>query len=104
MATSNVKIATSTGQGMDREIPRKRWSPRSWPLATKVAVAGAAAFVIALLLIKLIAGTGTRTLRLPRTQASFASVQQGTFHDLIPLRASVVPREMVYLDAIDGGR
>jgi HlyD family secretion protein len=33
-----------------------------------------------------------------------ATVEKGIFHDLIPLRASVVPRETVYVDAIDGGR
>jgi HlyD family secretion protein len=43
-------------------------------------------------------------MRLPLTQATFAHVEQGIFHDLIPLRASVVPRETVYVDAIDGGR
>jgi HlyD family secretion protein len=33
-----------------------------------------------------------------------ATVEEGIFHDLIPLRASVVPRETIYVDAIDGGR
>ncbi|MES1196637.1 MAG: HlyD family efflux transporter periplasmic adaptor subunit, partial [Steroidobacter sp.] len=33
-----------------------------------------------------------------------AKVEQGTFHDLIPLRANVVPRDTVYIDAMDGGR
>jgi HlyD family secretion protein len=32
------------------------------------------------------------------------AVERGIFHDLIPLRANVVPRETVYVDAIDGGR
>ena len=35
---------------------------------------------------------------------TIATVERGVFHDLIPLRASVVPRETVYVDAIDGGR
>jgi len=35
---------------------------------------------------------------------TLAKVEQGIFHDLIPLRANVVPRETVYVDAIDGGR
>jgi HlyD family secretion protein len=32
-----------------------------------------------------------------------STVERGTFHDLIPLRARVEPRETVYIDAIDGG-
>ncbi len=32
------------------------------------------------------------------------TVERGVFHDLIPLHATVVPRETVYVDAIDGGR
>jgi HlyD family secretion protein len=31
-------------------------------------------------------------------------VEQGIFHDLIPLRAQVEPRETLFIDAIDGGR
>jgi HlyD family secretion protein len=103
MATSELKVA-ATGQRMDRKIQRKSWSPASWPLAYRAGLVGVAVFLLTLLVIKLIAGSGERTLRLPLAQASFGNVQQGTFHDLIPLRASVVPRETVYLDAIDGGR
>ena len=54
--------------------------------------------------MKLIAGTGARTLRLPLEQVTLATVEHGVFHDLIPLRANVVPRETIYVDATDGGR
>jgi HlyD family secretion protein len=33
-----------------------------------------------------------------------ATTERGVFHDLIPLRANVVPRKTVYIDATDGGR
>jgi HlyD family secretion protein len=35
---------------------------------------------------------------------TLARAEHGIFHDLIPLRTNVVPRETVYVDAIDGGR
>ena len=35
---------------------------------------------------------------------TIATVEHGIFHDLIPLRTTVVPRETVYIDAVDGGR
>jgi HlyD family secretion protein len=57
-----------------------------------------------LLALRLIAGDGVRTLRVPLQQVTLATVERGVFHDLIPLHASVVPRETVYVDAIDGGR
>src|SRR5438552_1625451 len=56
------------------------------------------------LAVKFIAGTPLRTLRLPLRQVTVVTVEHGIFHDLIPLRATVVPRETVYVDAIDGGR
>jgi HlyD family secretion protein len=104
-AAPELKLATARPSGgMDRKVHHARWSPAGWPLATKVAAASVACVLIALLALKLIAGTGERTLRLPAAQATFAKVEQGIFHDLIPLRASVVPRETIYIDAIDGGR
>jgi len=94
----------ATQPAMDRPIEHPAWSLRRLPLAARI---GAAAVVIAaasLLLIKLIAGTGERTLRMPLEQLSTATVSQGVFRDLIPVNARVVPRETVYVDAIDGGR
>ena len=43
-------------------------------------------------------------MQLPAAQVTVSDGGAGIFHDLIPLRASVVPRETVYVDAIDGGR
>jgi HlyD family secretion protein len=90
--------------GMDRQVKRKRWSPAAWPPGVKIGV-GAAAVVLALLVAaRVIVGSGTRTLRVPLEQVTIARVEQGVFHDLIPLRANIVPRQTVYIDAIDGGR
>jgi HlyD family secretion protein len=54
--------------------------------------------------VRLLAGADARTLRVPAEQVTIAPVERGIFHDLIPLRANVVPRETVYVDASDGGR
>ncbi len=48
--------------------------------------------------------SGERSLRIPADQLVISTVARGTFHDFIPLRARVVPRETVYLDAVEGGR
>jgi HlyD family secretion protein len=104
MAVSELKLATKPAGGMDRKIHHKPWSPAHWPLGVKVGLSSTAAVVVALLAVKLIAGTGARTLRLPLGQVTLARAEHGVFHDLIPLRASVAPRETLYVDAIDGGR
>jgi HlyD family secretion protein len=104
MAAPALKLETDVPGGMDRSIQRGRWSPTRWPIALKAAVAVAGAILLILLAVRLFSGSGERTVRLPAAQVTVATVEVGTFHDLIPLRASVVPRETVYVDAIDGGR
>ncbi|HMN46496.1 MAG TPA: HlyD family efflux transporter periplasmic adaptor subunit [Povalibacter sp.] len=89
---------------MDRPIQPPAWLLPRWPLAARVALIAVALMSAALLTVKLIAGSGDRTLRMPRAQLTITAVGQGVFRDLIPLNASIVPRETVYLDAIDGGR
>src|SRR5882757_6474008 len=88
-----------SASGMDRKIAPSRWS-----LGAKVAAAITAAVCVVLAAVEIFVNSGVQTLRLPLAQATFATVEQGIFHDLIPLRASVIPRETVYVDAIDGGR
>jgi len=104
MAAAELKLSRNPTGGMDRKIDHKPWSPARWPLGAKIGTAATAIAVIALVAVKLIAGTGVRTLRIPLEQVTFATVQHGVFHDLIPLRANVVPRETIYVDATDGGR
>jgi len=96
--------ALTPGAAMDRIIQRNPWSPPQWPLPVKLTLACAAVVLIALLTLMLKSRVGVRTLRLPAQQLTFARVERGIFHDLIPLHVRVVPRETLYIDAIDGGR
>jgi len=104
MSAPERTIAARSIGAMDRKIAPRRWSPTRWPRGARIATIIAALGLAALLGVKWFAGTGVRTLRLPVQQASIATVEQGIFHDLIPLRASVVPRETLYVDAVNGGR
>lgn len=97
-------VVARSGAAMDRKIRRARWTPAAWPLAAKAAISIGGLFLVVLLAIRLISGAGERTLRLPQAQVSVARVAEGTFRDAIPLRASVVPLETLYIDAVDGGR
>lgn len=85
--------------GMDRKIAPSRLS-----LGGRIALAAVVVTCVVWGTIEIFVNSGVQSLRLPVAQATFATVEQGIFHDLIPLRASVVPRETLYVDAVDGGR
>jgi len=88
----------------DRAIRHPLWSPAGWPLPARIAAVVAMALGVVALGLRLTANGGVRTLRVPLEQVTIAAVERGVFHDLIPLHATVVPRETVYVNAIDGGR
>lgn len=88
-----------SASGMDRNIAPNRFS-----LGGRIALAALLVAGVIWGAIEVFINSGVQSLRLPAAQATFASVEQGIFHDLIPLRGSVVPRETLYVDAVDGGR
>lgn len=89
---------------MDRPIPGSRAAFARWPVAAKLGLLAGGVVIAGLLALRLLAGVGGSTLRVPVAQLTVATVEQGIFHDLIPLRARVEPRETVFIDATDGGR
>jgi len=89
----------ASASGMDRKIAPSRFS-----LGGRVALAVIAVVGAVFVAIEVFTHSGVQTLRMPAALATIATVEQGIFHDLIPLRASVVPRETLYVDAVDGGR
>ncbi len=102
MAVAKLKIAETTGAAMDTPIAQPFWRKGSLPVRVGVAVGGIFALVLAV--VALIAGDGLRTLRVPAAQLTVATVERGVYHDIIPLRTKVVPRDTIYLDAVEGGR
>jgi HlyD family secretion protein len=89
----------ASASGMDRKIAPSRFS-----LGGRVALAVIVVVGAVFVAIEIFVNSGVQTLRMPAALATIATVEQGIFHDLIPLRASVVPRETLYVDAVDGGR
>src|SRR5262249_20741614 len=89
---------------MDRPVSLRPWSPARWPLSARLTAVAITLAPVTLLAVRVIAGAREETLRIPMNQVTVATVTRSTFHDVIPLRASVVPRETVYVDAIDGGQ
>jgi HlyD family secretion protein len=91
------------GEGMDRPAVLSRWAFARWPLPARVAVLSIALASLVLVATRMVAGSGDAVLRVPAQHLTTATVEQGIFHDLVPLRVRVEPRETVYVDAIDGG-
>jgi HlyD family secretion protein len=85
---------------MDRAIERPAWRRRRVVLA-----AGVAAFVLAT------GGVGVAVLngaasgaRVPAQGVTLGTVERGVFHDFVVLRATVQPKDVIYLDALEGGQ
>lgn len=85
---------------MDIAIVRPWWrKPRAVRIIAIPAAGALMAFVLSAWL-----GGAQRSLRLPMTNVEISTVTQDMFRDFVPLRSKVVPRDVVYLDALEGGR
>jgi HlyD family secretion protein len=84
---------------MDRPVLLPWWRRKRWQ---RVLVASGA-IVLAIAAGVVLLGPAQRTLRTSMAGVSIATVEQGIYHDFIPLRGEVVPRDSVYLDALEGG-
>lgn len=104
MDTTEAMTDGTRSGSMDRRIHVSRLAFSRWPMGAKLSLLLILSVVIVLLLRLFIAGSAVRTLRIAANQVTRTTVERGMFHDLIPMRADVVPRETVYVDASDGGR
>lgn len=93
-----LQTVTPDRHSMDRPRMLPWWQGRGTRFA-----AGAAALLLVFVVLFTVF-SGGRHLRLERSRLGIATVTQGTFNDFIPLRGRVVPRETIYLDAMEGGR
>jgi HlyD family secretion protein len=82
----------------DTPVPLRWWRRWQWKAAGATVLALAAYALLTSLF------DGERHLRIERDKLTISAVTRGAFHDFIPLRARIVPRDTIYLDAIEGGR
>lgn len=82
---------------MDRPLPKPRFR-RGLLITAVVAVA-----LVAFILIAHPFEAG-RAVRMRAVAVSVATVERGVFRDFVPLRGRIVPRDIVFLDAQEGGR
>lgn len=86
--------------GMDRKITRPWWRTRR----NQAALAAAAAVTV-LALAGGMAALGARSsVRTPSANVTVVAARPGVFHDFVAMRATVVPKDLVFLDALEGGQ
>src|SRR5690606_21774837 len=86
-------------EAMDRPISLRWWRRKGWQPLLGVGLA----LLLAKIADEVLLGPAQRILRVPLVSVSIATVEQGVYQDFIPLRGEVVPRDTVYLDALEGG-
>ena len=85
---------------MDRPIGTPSWRTAPWTRSGLVL----GPIALALFILFHFFASPERSVRMKRTGVTIATVERGVFHDFVPLRAKVVSRNSVYLDALEGGR
>jgi HlyD family secretion protein len=83
---------------MDRPLQKSFW--QKW----RFAISSSMMFLVIVALWVVAAPDNKRTLRVDKNKLVIATVTQGIFEDVIPLRGEVMPLRTLYLDAIEGGR
>lgn len=85
---------------MDRRIVLPWWRRRKVRAAASVAavaltLGGVGAAVV---------GASRSSVRVSTQNVTLASVERGVFHDFVVLRATAQPKDVIYLDALEGGQ
>ncbi|HZZ67770.1 MAG TPA: efflux RND transporter periplasmic adaptor subunit [Phenylobacterium sp.] len=76
-----------------------------WRRRRTLVSAGVGAAVLAAAGLGAMALGGVKSsVRVPAQNVTLASVQPGVFHDFVALRATAQPKDVIYLDALEGGQ
>ncbi len=85
---------------MDRQIAAPRWRRRSTLIGAGAAVALLAAAGLAVVAL----GDVKSSVRVPIRNVTLETAEPGVFHDFVALRATAQPKDVIYLDALEGGQ
>jgi HlyD family secretion protein len=85
---------------MDRPIARPLWRRRS----TLITAAALAAVLSTVGLAAAVIGDAKPSVRVPVQNVTLGTAQPGVFHDFVVLRATAQPKDVIYLDALEGGQ
>lgn len=83
--------------GMDKVIVKKKWTTRKI-----LNIAGISLFLIFLVYLLFIRDKRSK-LYVDKTQVTIATIQADKFQEFIPIDGVVLPRNTIYIDAVQGG-
>ncbi len=86
------------GEGVDRKIAKKKWPPR------KIALVAAIFLFAGFIAYGYSTTTGGSRLNVEQDKLTVSLVTEGEFQEFINITGNVMPRNTVYLDAVEGGR
>lgn len=96
---SRATLAVMSSE-MDRSIILPWWRRRR-----SVAALGIVAAFLAVGSLAALALAGAKSsVRVPAQNLTFGTVEPGVFHDFVALRATAQPKDVIYLDALEGGQ
>ena len=87
-----------SGEGHDRQIRKKTWTPR------RLILAGGAAVVLAFVGIAIWSVAGGSKLKVDFERITVGTVILAPFQELVLVNGNVLPLATVFLDAVEGGR
>ena len=88
-----------TGEGVDRKIEKKTFTPKRVALALALVLfAGFVGYGLWQ------ATSGGKRLNVEREKLTISTVEAGPFQEFIAITGTVTPKQTVYLDAVEGGR
>ncbi len=92
-------FSRGTGEGVDRKIEKKRFTPKriGLGLLALVLVAGLGYGVWS-------SATGGQALNVERDKLTVSTVARAPFQEFIAVTGNVLPERTVFLDAVEGGR
>jgi HlyD family secretion protein len=90
---------SSHGEGVDRKIEKKTFTPKRIAL-----IVGALVVIGSIGYGVWTSATGGQSLNVDREKLTVSTVEQGPFQEFIAVTGNVLPERTVFLDAVEGGR
>lgn len=85
---------------MDIAVTTPWWRNRLFQIAAAVGLL----LIVLFIGSRLLGNADGRVLRVPAEQLSIGTASKTVFHDVLPLSGEVQPKELVFLDAVEGGQ
>ncbi len=98
LASGPAGSRSSIGEGSDRKIEKKRFTPKN------VMMGGGGVILLVIIIFAFMSASGGKRYNVDRSRLTIATVEWAPFTESIAVTGNVMPRRTVFLDAVEGGR